>query len=100
MTSSTARTISSTLCPVPVPTLNCSDAPPFSRYSTRQNVRLRQVVHVDVVADAGAVRVSIIVAEERDGLAGLHGAEQQRNQVGLGFVLLAEAALGIGAARR
>ena len=37
----------------------------------RQDVGLRQIVHVDVVADAGAVRRVVIVAENRDRLAGL-----------------------------
>ena len=35
----------------------------------RQDVRLRQIVHVDVVADAGAVGRRVIVAEDRRRLA-------------------------------
>ena len=55
-----------------------------------QNVGLGQVVHVDVVADAGAVGGVVIAAEYGDRLAGQHGAQQQRDQVGFGLVLLAK----------
>ena len=36
----------------------------------RQDMRLRQIVHVDVVADAGAIGRGVIVAKDGDGLAG------------------------------
>ena len=62
-----------------------------------QDVRLGKIVHVDVVADAGAVRGIVIVAEDGDRLAGHHCIEHQRNQVGLRLVLLSKPALGIGA---
>jgi hypothetical protein len=62
-----------------------------------KDVRLRQVVNVDVVADATAVRRGVIVAEDGYRPAGFDGPQNERNQMRLGFVLFAERRLGIGA---
>src|ERR1017187_8964467 len=62
-----------------------------------QDVRLREIADVDVIADAGAVRGGVVVAENGDGLAGFDGTEDERDQVRLGRVLFAERGFGIGA---
>ena len=63
----------------------------------RNDMRLREVGHVDVIADAGSIRGWIIVTEESDRLAGFDGTEQKWNQVRLGLVIFSGANFGIGA---
>ena len=60
-------------------------------------MRLRQVVHVDVVADTGAVRRIVIVTENRDRPARRDGSQHEWNQVRFRVVLLAQPPFGIGA---
>ena len=55
-----------------------------------------EVGHVDVVADAGAVRSGIVIAEQGDGLARLNGPEEQRDQMSLRFVIFAGTSGGVG----
>ena len=50
-------------------------------------MRVGQVGDVNVIANAGAVRSGVIVAEDSDGLAAAQSdVEDQRNQVGLRLV--------------
>ena len=64
----------------------------------RREVGGGEVRHVDVVADAGAVRRVVVGAKHRQfGAAAEHGVDGQRDQVGFRRVVLAQAALGVGA---
>ncbi len=64
----------------------------------RQHVRVGQVLDMDIVADGGAVGRRIVGAEDVDGGAPPErGLQHERDEVGLGLVLLADLALGIGA---
>ena len=57
-----------------------------------------EVGHVDVVADAGAVRRRVVGAEYGDGAAAAErGVDQQRDEVGFGVVVLADAPLWVHA---
>src|SRR6185437_8330646 len=57
-----------------------------------------EVVDVDVIADAGSIGSGIIVAEDRDSLAlPERRLQDDRNQVRLGRVVLAQIPLGAGA---
>ena len=63
----------------------------------RQHVRVGKIVHVDVVANTGAVRSWVIVTIDPQ-LPALRGCfERQRNEVGLGFVQFANFPALIGA---
>ena len=58
-------------------------------------MRLGQIVHVDVVADAGAVRGRVIRAEDHELLELAVGClERTRDEVGGIFIGLADATLG------
>src|ERR1700704_4593835 len=60
-----------------------------------QNMRASEITHMNEIADAGAVRGGIVRAENRDIFALSEGhLERQRNQVGLGHMVLAELAGG------
>ena len=62
----------------------------------RQDVRLRQVADVDVVADAGAIGGGVVIAEDLDAFALAQGhLQRQRDEMRLGMMILA--ALGRGA---
>ncbi len=57
----------------------------------RAQMRVREIVHVDVVADARAVRRIVIRAEDRDaGALALDGLQNDGNEVRLGIVILAD----------
>ena len=75
------------------------DDPVASRFGVlqRQRVRVGEVAHVDVVADAGAVRGGPVVAVHQDLLApaGRH-LQHQRDQMGLDGVPLTEPGVGAG----
>ena len=61
-------------------------------------MRARQVLHVDVVADAGAVGRVVVVAEDGQGRPPAErGVDRERDEVDLGIVVLAERAVGMAA---
>ena len=64
MTRSTDLITSSTECGWPVPRLYASERPAASMDCQRPDVGIRQVAHVNVVAEAGAIRCRIVVAED------------------------------------
>ena len=73
--------------------------PALHQVVQRQNVRLGQVVDMDVVAHTGAVLGGIVVAEDADRLPLLQRhLQDNRNQVGLGVVRLTDLAGGVRAA--
>ena len=62
----------------------------------REHVGVGEIADVDIVADAGAVRGRIVVAEDRECPALPHrGVQQQRNGVGFGDMTFADLAVGI-----
>ena len=65
----------------------------------RKNMRLRQIAHMDVVADTGAVGRWVVRAEHRD-LAALSvcDLQDQRNEVGFGEMRFAERTVRMRAA--
>ena len=63
----------------------------------RAHVRVGQIGHVDVVAQARAVRRRVVVAEHLQALAAGRGVDRARDDVNLRRVILAELAVGIGA---
>ena len=63
-----------------------------------QNVGAGQVAHVNIVANASAVRRVVVVAENRHRLAALDRLEQEWYQVRFRNVLLAQARARLGAA--
>src|SRR5579862_5715362 len=62
-------------------------------------MRLRKIRYVDVIADASTVGSVVVIAENRHWLSGDSGPHQKRDEVRLGFVLLAEAGFQIRSAR-
>ena len=58
-----------------------------------------QVRHVDVVADTGAVRRRVVLAEDREWPSAAHGRKRQGYQVLLRIVILAEQPVRVGAGR-
>ena len=65
------------------------------------DVGVGEIADVHVVADAGAVGRRIVVAENVDRRLAAHGREQdERNEVRLGVMALADLAVRIGARRR
>ena len=65
----------------------------------RAQMRGGQIADMDVVADRGAVAGRIIRAVDLDRVAAAErGAQHQRDQVGFRLVILADAAVGRGAA--
>src|SRR5438045_3838069 len=60
---------------------------------------LRQIGHMDIVADAGPVRCRVVLTEQCDRLPGLDGPKEQRNKVCLRLVLLTETGAWFRAAR-
>ena len=64
----------------------------------RRKMRLGQVLHVDVIPDAGAVGGGVMIPEDADVIPLAEGGfHHQRDEVGFGVVILADARLGIGA---
>ena len=63
----------------------------------REHVRRRQIVHVDVVAEARAVRRRVVVAEHVKGAAPHGRIDRARNHVELRIVILAELPFRVGA---
>ena len=55
----------------------------------RQNVGFGQVLHVDVIADAGSIGRSVVFAKNRNWLAGEHGAQDERDEMRFRLVLFA-----------
>ena len=58
-------------------------------------VRVCQITHVNVVAQARAIRCWVILAEDVDGRPSASGLDRARDHVNLGSVILAELAFGI-----
>ena len=71
-----------------VATVNLSHS--FSRPEGPGQVRVGQIGHVDVVADARSVRCRVVVAEQGERLPALDRRQHGRDQVGLGIVVLAD----------
>ena len=66
----------------------------------RLDVGVGQIGHVNVVAQAGAVRRRIVVAEHLQTGAAGRRLDRARNQVNLRRVVLADLAVRVGAGRR
>ena len=62
----------------------------------RPQVRVGEILDMDVVADARAVRRGVVVAEHGQRLAALGRREDVGDEVGLGVVVLAELVRGTG----
>src|SRR5439155_25427819 len=72
-------------------------APP-GEMAKRPHMRIREVAHVDVVADRAAVRRRVIRAVDFNRLTGPKGgAQHPRDQVSFGLVVFADFTRGIGA---
>jgi len=69
-------------------------APRFGERLERQDVGIREVGDVDVIAQAGAVGRRVVVAEDRQVRSAVSGVDRPRNQVDLRIVILAELAAG------
>src|SRR5258708_29984022 len=54
------------------------------------HVRIGQVIHVDVVANAGSIRSGIVTPENLEFGAFLRSGKRERNQVGLGIMQFAD----------
>src|SRR5438067_2859744 len=66
----------------------------------REHVRVSEIADVDIIADAGAVRGRIVVAEDRECLAlACRGVQQQRNGMGFGNMTFADLTFRIRAGR-
>ncbi|MNV59600.1 hypothetical protein D3C71_1520310 [compost metagenome] len=61
-------------------------------------MRVRQIAHMDVIPDAGAIFRRIVFAEDGDALALLQGSlEHERNQMAFGTVVFTDLAAYMGA---
>ena len=86
-----------TECGCPVPALKAPDGAPRCERVERAHVRIGQVAHVNVVAQAGAVGRRIVVAEHLQRPPAGRRFDRARNQVDLGLVVLADRAVGMRA---
>ena len=99
VTRSTAAITSRTEWGWPVPRLYAPDWPVATSDLERLDVSLRQIRHMDVVSQAGAVRRRIVVAEHLEPGAADRGLNGARNEMNLRRVILPDFAVRIGARR-
>ena len=87
--------ISITVKPLPVPRVTLEITPSSLQVRQRPQVRVPEVVHVDVVPDAGAVAGLVVVSEDHDLLPlAERDLEDQGNQVRLRAMVLPDPACG------
>lgn len=80
--------------PVPLPRLKALEVFSRLRYSSAQHMGVDEVLHVDVVPDAGAVRRGVVGTEELQAVPpALRHRQDERDEVGLRPVILADGAV-------